>query len=675
MKKLFTLFLLTLLPLMASADAVEIDGIYYNLVKKMKVAEVATNPNKYSGNVIIPETITFEDEVYTVTSIGDGSFYECTDLTSVAIPNSVTSIGKSAFSTCSKLSSIVIPNSVTSIGDYAFWKCTGLTSIKLPDYLVILGWAVFCDCTGLTSVILNNGLEVIGDSAFYNCNLENVEIPVTVTTIGESAFACSELSSISLPSQVRTIKEKAFRWCENLSAISLPNGLANISDNLFEGCSKLSSITIPDGVISIGSSSFADCTDLTSIMFSNSVIYISGNAFARCCSLESVVIPNSINSIGERAFYGCDNLVSLTIGNSVDWIMNAAFANCPNLEDVYCYSVNVFGKTNNDHDNTASDAFEGSYIEYVTLHVPESAINDFKSESPWSGFGTFASLTDDEIFYDLTVTSTDGHGSVTCGETEISGGSRTFNTKSSSEIVLTLTPDAGYQIGSVTINGEDASAQVENNTLTINGISANTTVSVSFSPVGSALSVTLTTSMGTLCSTEDLDFTGVSGLEAYIGSGFNRSTGSLLLTRVYDVPAGTGLVLKGTAGSTYEIPYSTSSSVYANLLRGVTSATTISTTDNGYTNYILVNGTNGTGFYIVSGTGELAAGKAYLSIPSPSAASRQLIGIEFADGTTGISGIEDDNRSDFYSISGQRIKGTPAKTGIYIKDGRKVIIK
>ena len=97
-----------LLPLVASAEPVEIDGIYYNLVTKAKQAEVTSNPNKYTGSVVIPEKVTYENVEYSVTSIGDEAFRSCSGLTSITIPNSVTSIGGYAFYYCSGLRKVIV---------------------------------------------------------------------------------------------------------------------------------------------------------------------------------------------------------------------------------------------------------------------------------------------------------------------------------------------------------------------------------------------------------------------------------------------------------------------------------------------------------------------------------------------------------------------------------------
>ena len=144
MKQFALTLLFTLVPLLASAASVEIDGIWYNLVSKTKTAEVVKKPSgEYSGAIVIPEKVTYNGAEYSVTSIGKGAFYNCSGLTSITIPNSVKSIGDVAFCYCTGLTSVIIPNSVKSIGAYAFYDCTGTPSIMIPDSVKSIGSGAF----------------------------------------------------------------------------------------------------------------------------------------------------------------------------------------------------------------------------------------------------------------------------------------------------------------------------------------------------------------------------------------------------------------------------------------------------------------------------------------------------------------------------------------------------
>ena len=161
---------------MANAYDFEVDGIYYNILSISDVTvEVTYGDKKYSGEVVIPSTVSYKSKTLTITSIGNKAFYQCTSLTTIDIPDSVTLIGRDAFLKCNSLTSVTIPNSVTTIGNFVFWGCKGLTSVVIPNSVTTIGFYAFYGCTGLTSIEIPSSVTSIGNSAFYDCvNLKTV---------------------------------------------------------------------------------------------------------------------------------------------------------------------------------------------------------------------------------------------------------------------------------------------------------------------------------------------------------------------------------------------------------------------------------------------------------------------------------------------------------------------
>jgi len=341
MKKNLLFLLLVILPMVASADPVEIDGIYYYLITKTKHAEVTSNPNMYSGEVVIPSSVTYNDVEYSVTSIGERAFENCSSLTSITIPNSVTFIGDYAFYYCSRLTSITIPNGVTSIGYRAFRDCSSLTSITIPN---------------------------------------------SVTSIGEEAFhGCRSLTSITIPNSVTSIADGTFNDCRSLTSITIPNSVTSIGDGAFEGTAWYNNQ--PSGLVYAGKVAYKykGMPENTNIILNDGTLGIAYGAFKDCTWLTSITIPNSVTSIADYAFLYCSGLTSITIGSGVKNIGSYAFCYCPELTDVYCYAVNV--------PQTYYNAFDDSKVEYATLHVPDESLQAYKVTKPWGKFGTIVGLS------------------------------------------------------------------------------------------------------------------------------------------------------------------------------------------------------------------------------------------------------------------------------------------
>ena len=230
MKKRFTACLTTLIlsvffSISASADVVKVDGIYYDI---SGTTATVTQVGDYSGDIVIPESITFENSKYSVTSIGDAAFYECIDLTSVTIPNSVTSIGSDAFWGCRSLTSVTIPNSVTSIGDYAFYGCIGLTSVTIPNSVTSIGDRAFAECKYIENVYCYAEEVPSTDfDAFDDSNIENATLYVPASAI--EAYKTTEpwsdfgtIKAIEVADGVESVKERGI-------AIQSAGGFINIS--------------------------------------------------------------------------------------------------------------------------------------------------------------------------------------------------------------------------------------------------------------------------------------------------------------------------------------------------------------------------------------------------------------------------------------------------------------
>ena len=175
-----------------------VNGLCYYLTNDSTTVTLGGHSIECTGDIVIPDSIQYNNNTLYVTSIGYSAFEGCTGLTSVTIGSAVTSIGYSAFEGCTGLTSVTIPDAVTSIGYSAFEGCTDLTSVTIGSAVTSIGYSAFEGCTGLTSVTIPDAVTSIGDHAFWECSgLTSVTIGSGVTSIGGAAFkGCSGLHDV-----------------------------------------------------------------------------------------------------------------------------------------------------------------------------------------------------------------------------------------------------------------------------------------------------------------------------------------------------------------------------------------------------------------------------------------------------------------------------------------------
>lgn len=279
-----------------------VDGLYYDIDVATRTAEVAKRPSDvtYSGDIVIPASISVNDLDFTVTSISALSFRLCGELTSITIPSTVTSIASNAFTGCVGLTSIIVHednpvydsrgNCNALIETASNTLMHGCDNTIIPNTVENIYFGAFQGCKGFTHIDIPNSVTNIGRQAFFECNLTSIFIPKSVTSIGEYAFNYGNFTSIVVEEGNPVYDSR-----ENCNAL-----IETASNTLLGVCQ---STTIPNTIEIISANVFSGIDGLTHIDIPNSVTTIESRAFYGCDGLTHVAIPNSVTSIGIGAFY------------------------------------------------------------------------------------------------------------------------------------------------------------------------------------------------------------------------------------------------------------------------------------------------------------------------------------------------------------------------------------
>ena len=522
---------------------------------------------------------------------------------------------------------------ITQIGKYCFRSCSSLESIDLSSCtsLTSLGNYCFSGCTSLASITLLSSITSLGTQCFYGCSaLTSVDLSncSNLTSVGVSAFAsCTSLKSVDLSGCTSltvlgtSLGGACFSGCTALVSATLPSGITSVGNQCFYNCTSLETIDLSSytSLTSLSTSCFQGCTGLKSITLPSAITSLGQSSFYGCTSLESIDLSGytSLTSLGGYCFRGCTSLESVILPSSVTSLGIGCFWSCTLLTTMICYATSIPTASSYAFGNSSSN-YMGGETGVTKLYVLPYSLETWSAVTSTSNWSTvFTSTSQLYPFADLTISSAGMATLALPFEATIPNGVEC------------------YTLGTTASDPTDGVAYV--------------TATEVASPLGQGTPVLVK---------------GDEGKYHFLG------------TTPYSEDSDDSPVV---AEQTTSVPQD------GNGLVGTYADTTIykATTDNTYYNYVLQNQSGNVRFYQVGESGKsVGQFRAWLQLEedllssdsgtTPSIAfvfnsSEEVTGIsETATTTTATTGI-------YYDLQGRAVKN-PQKGGIYIHDGRKVIL-
>lgn len=522
----------------------EVDGVYYNVTSEENfevcVTYKALYKDTYEGNINIPSSVSYQNRTYSVTAIDEYSFYNCDSLKSVIIPNTITSIGRRAFEYSDGISSITIPNSVTSIGYEAFMDCSNLeiviSEIQSP---FTISDDVFKNYLGYWPVVIlqvPTGLkDTYKQTTGWNSNFryiveENIELyrlTLNVTgngqgTIDSDKYITNDTDSKLFPEGVDNvirfypdkdhhIKQVKVNDVDVTSDVGSSYGnpltIHMSSDmtvdaefvetkiyNLSVAVSDYGNVHLTSTGRSSISANWSNSTKTYSVKEGTTISlrFTPNHGY----QLKSVKINNSdVTSDIVDNNYNIENL-SADTSIEVEFVIKSYALSIKSTGNGIVSYGDTQVKNDSctiyvDHGNSATISIipdDGYRVKKMVIdnnnnwaslikdnkYTIENIYSDKKVEVEFEAIPTTT--------YTLSIQAT-GNGTISYDNTSIKNKTASFTVNEGSSATITLTPDDGYRIKSLTVNYADVKAGISNNQYTISNISTNTNVVAEFEAI------------------------------------------------------------------------------------------------------------------------------------------------------------------------------------------------
>ena len=623
----------------------------------------------------------------TVEHIESRCFDQCENMTEFVIEGAtdgtsqLKEIDSHAFLNCKKLASIALPNSVTYLGDDAansieggvFEGCESFTSFTFPSSYASrnLPSFTFKECKNLATINWNGyNPKRLNNSAFYNCDkITWSQIPQSVEELGSTCFYdCEALTSVDL-SKIKKMDTGVF-WGTPLTSVEWPAAVTEIPARTFWACGQLTTIKgIPgqpgawDNITKIGENAFNQCTALTTIKLPAELKTIDAQAFRTCINLATVDYGTKVETIGDAVFMSTGALKKFFFKGSVKTLGANAFQES-GLTCVHLKGDMTIGK----------EAFmKCTSLKYVDFPATSSATQPLT----YVAEGMFAGCTSLPF---ITLPST-----VTEIKANAFNGCSNLNyVNILAETPATLTTNAFADTPkNVYVKASKMSVYQSNadwNTLNLKD----------------TYEQTLSTKYATFTHDFPVDFVAANGrdaMEAYVGKSTYKVTQPtkvqkiLKMTKSASIAANEGVILAGTPGTTYtyRIAESAVAKLADNKVMPVREDTLLYQTEtDGKSNWTLQSDYK---LHLTQDAKTIYCGRAYVHETNETGvqgAKPVVFGLSLddedgnnSDKTTGIDSVENkkaDEENVYYTLSGVRVIN-PTEKGVYIKNGKKVIIR